>query len=115
MSISAVLNELFQDIQQQDMLREVERVRTDPTAHKLTRIMQEGNLSYRYYYPISTKGRTTYYCHTTSRNVAGYFLTFREVHTGSTVKRDMWVASKRKQIVIAKAFARMKAHKARLV
>lgn len=85
--------------------QESERSKADPTANKLTRVM-EGRYGLRYYWlpvGVNGKGQKVYYCWTKHRNAAGYFLSWREVYSvprgkqkRQTVKRDQWIARKAK-------------------
>ena len=78
--------------------RESERAKADPKANKLTRVM-EGRHGMRYWWIPAGKdglGRRVYFCWTRHRNVAGYFLGWREVNGKKLVKRDMWIARKAK-------------------
>jgi len=69
-----------------------EAAKADPSGHKLTRVFEAG-MNYRY---ISAekdgRGRAVRYCWSSHRNVAGYFLGWREVVGKKQTKRDMWSA-----------------------
>jgi hypothetical protein len=92
-------------------------VLADPVKHKTTLEFPEGaRLNWRYWGTIKSRGKTIRYCYSTERNLAGYFLSWREtVSLKSGVgKRDMFIASKRRLTVRDKAQQRHAAHKARL-
>jgi hypothetical protein len=124
------LNEAFRDIigrfEQDNMRNEAEAAKANPQAHKLSRVMAEGRLNYRYYDGgRDRRGRRVTYCYSTGRNVAGYFLTWRQVETPakrkatkigdlvSTIERDQWSASRSKKTIKGRAEARCKAYRAR--
>jgi hypothetical protein len=93
----AILARIWNDVQRNLNSAEAERVRADPVGHKLTRLMEKP-LSYRYWQQRGTrKGRKVRWCWSCHRNVAGYFLGWREVETATTVKRDQWVANRVKR------------------
>jgi hypothetical protein len=111
--LNKVMQELWTDLQQTGRRREAEAAKAAPAKHKLTTVF-DGPMRWLYYKPIRTAGRETRYCYSTTRNVAGYFLTWREVHTDRRVRRDMFRASKRRKTVAEAALARCKAHRARI-
>lgn len=90
----------------------------DPVKHKLALDFPEGaRMNSRYWGKIKvSKNRTVSYHYSTERNLAGYFLGWRE--TWDTKKgegkRDQWIASKRRTTVHDKAKQRTDAHKKRL-
>jgi hypothetical protein len=78
------------------------RIVQDPDAHKLTTLMADhAGLNYVWwglYRSPTIKGRAVAYCHSTGRNVAGYFLGWRETWTADgIVKRDQWTARRVKK------------------
>lgn len=96
---------------------ELRRIKENPAAHKLTRLMPHGvPMSYRYY-PAGKdgRGRTVRFCWTSHRNAAGYFLGWREVISPKSGKghRDMWAARKIKRRLAELAKRRADAFKAR--
>lgn len=86
---------------------EVEAARRDPVKHKLSRLMEDGD-RYRYWPGGKDgRGRLVRFCYSTGRNVAGYYLAWREVVTPvkrkgkpkegdlvATTARDQWAARK---------------------
>lgn len=109
-----------------DERRELEAARRDPARHKLTRLM-EGSARYRFWSGgVDRRGRTVRFCYCTGRNVAGYYLTWREVVTPakrhgkykegdlvSTTTRDQWAARKVRRK--AAALAQQRAQRFRAV
>jgi hypothetical protein len=93
-------------------------VLADPVKHKLTLEFPEGaRMNWRYWGTLRpSKNVTVRYCYATERNLAGYFLGWRETFNEKTGrgKRDQWQASKRRTTVRDKALARKKAHEKRL-
>jgi Txe/YoeB family toxin of Txe-Axe toxin-antitoxin module len=111
------LNAAFADIlrrfERDNMEVEEAAAKRNPKAHKLSRVFAKGN---RYVYTPAGKdgrGRTIWFCRSTQRNVAGYFLVWRQIETKakkkatkvgdlvSTTKRDQWTGFKSKKAAIA--------------
>jgi hypothetical protein len=91
----------------------------------MSRVFAKGN---RYVYTPagkSARGATVRFCRSTQRNVAGYFLCWREVETPakkkaknvgdlvSTTKRDQWSAFESKKSAIALCRRRAEAFRQR--
>lgn len=104
----------LRDMEQDSMAAEQRRAEADPVKHKLSRVFPPGRpLNYRYYEGGTRRGRNVRFCWSTSRNVAGYFLAWREVSTKTETKRDQYIANRVKQRLIERCEARMKAHRNR--
>lgn len=90
----------------------VARVKADPVKHKAT-LQFDGRLGWRYYGDIIRRGKRYRYGWTTTRNAAGYFLSFREVWNPKKQigVRDQISASKTRSICKARALARFKKHR----
>jgi hypothetical protein len=88
-SLQVLLDSMFRI----DDKAEAWAARRDPVKHKLTRVMDKP-MSYRYCpQKKSRPGTTVWWCWACHRNVAGYFLSWREVrHKNGTVRRDYWFA-----------------------
>jgi hypothetical protein len=97
------LDRLFAEFEQDNRRRELEAAKADPKKHKLTKVF-ENRTNYRYY-PGGKDGRgwEVRFCWSSHRNVAGYFLGWREVipprkaRTTLQFKRDQYVARKVKR------------------
>lgn len=108
MSADPALNQVAQRIAslydkvQQERFRKIQReAEEDPKKHKLTRVMAPveydklgrrcaGGTNYRYYNPgvLDGRGSRVLFCYSTGRNVAGYFLSWRQVeYKNGTTKR----------------------------
>lgn len=87
-------------IQRMDYEAEERRAKADPLAHKYTRVTT--NTSYRHYRAgRNGKNQDVRYCYATHRNVAGFFLGWREtIRRDGIVKRDQWVSRRVKQRVV---------------
>lgn len=111
--LNAAFADVFRRMERDNLEREEEAAKANPTAHKLSRVFAKGN---RYVYTPagkSARGATIRFCRSTQRNVAGYFVCWREVETPakkkaknvgdlvSTTKRDQWTAFKSKKSAIA--------------
>lgn len=88
-----VIAELLHDFTISNREREASAAKADPAKHKLTRVTND--TSYRYWGAGQDgMGREVRFCWTTHRNVAGYFLGWREVVGKKATKRDKWIARK---------------------
>jgi hypothetical protein len=97
LSRDPAIQRLLRDMERHENERELERVRANPEAHKLTRLMQPGKrVSYRHFKGGGVPGCQVHYGYCVWRNAAGYFLSFREVFNAATGEgeRDKWVAHK---------------------
>lgn len=97
--------------------RQRKAVLADPAKHKLTLHFPEGSGGPNWRYcPVEKSGwPRVRYCYATSRNLAGYFLGWREtVNKDGSGKRDQWTASKRRNTVRDRAIERARAHNKRL-
>jgi len=110
---------LMQDPTFRDLLRSFETMnnereeaaaKRDPLANKASRLFGAGvSPSYRYYGGKKNgKGQRVLFCYSVHRNVAGFFLGWRETYRkNGTVKRDRWVSRRVKArcIDIARSLA----------
>lgn len=75
--------------------REQAAAKRDPISNKMSRLFPAGvSAAYRYY-PAGKngKGQRILYCWSSHRNVAGFFLGWREVYMkNGNVKRDRWLS-----------------------
>lgn len=79
----------------------LDMIRADPVRHKRT-LQWDGRLSWRYYEGgIDGRGVRRRFCYTTTRNAAGYFLSFVEVWNTKTGRgeRQRFVASKKRHLM----------------
>jgi len=85
---------MFADYARMNNERETAAAKADPAAHKLSRVF-DGGPRYRYWRAgRDARGREVRFCWSTNRNVAGYFLAWREVIGKTSSKRDQWAARK---------------------
>lgn len=76
----------------------------DPKRHKLSRVFAgPGGLNYHYTFGgMNGKKQRVYFCWSIHRNVAGYFLGWRQIKQANGVtKRDMWLARRSRKAVRA--------------
>jgi hypothetical protein len=92
-SLTQRLAPLFAELEQAHCNRLAEAAKKNPLANKLTRVF-DGRMNYRYYSaPKNGKGQRVLYCWSVGRNVAGFYLGWREVYMkNGTVKRDQWLS-----------------------
>ena len=110
--ISERLAPIFREFEQAQMEREAEAAKRDPARHRLSKVMERGkSMNYRHWGVVKDKrGRRITYCWSVHRNVAGFFLGWREVETPikrkrpakvgeavSDIKRDQWTARRTKK------------------
>lgn len=110
--ISARLAPLFEEFAQAQMASEERAAKADPLKHKLSRVMERGKpLSSRHWGAIKVSPtRTVKFCWSAHRNVAGFFVGWREVEIiikrkrpakvgelVSTIKRDQFCARRVKK------------------
>lgn len=89
----------------------------DPVKHRLTLFWPENaRLRWLYYQVKGKRGPQVSYAYSTTRNLAGYFLGWRETWDPKKGegRRDLWIASKRRKTVADKALARFETHQARI-
>jgi len=103
---------LLRSFEADNRKREEEAAKKDPLAHKHSKVMKD--TSYRYFANTNGRGSRVLFCYSVHRNVAGFFLGWREVHTKKLVKRDMWLSRRVKKRVIAICRRRSEAFKKRL-
>jgi hypothetical protein len=111
----AIISKLWSDIQAEQNSYEAERARENPVKYKKTRVFPSGaSMSYRFYREKNGRGQEVRYCWSTERNAAGYFLCWREVRGKQAGKRDMWRASKQRQVMKRCCLDRWNKHKAKV-
>lgn len=96
LDVMARLAPFFSELAQAQYKRTEQEAKANPRAYRTSRVFPPGvNTSYRYY-PAGKdgRGRTIRFCWSCHRNVAGYFLAWREVRSkdGSEGRRDQWAA-----------------------
>lgn len=91
--INARLAPLFADLERQHCERLAEAAKQNPLANKLTRVF-DGRMNYRYFGTVKNrKGQSVRFCWSVTRNVAGFFLGWREITMkNGTTKRDQWLS-----------------------
>ncbi len=93
-----VIRELCADFARMNLEREEKAAKADPAKHKLSRIL--ANSGYRFYDGgTNGRGQRVRFCYSSHRNVAGYFLGWREVIGKEAGKRDRWTARKTRAAV----------------
>lgn len=105
---------LVADFHRTELLREKSNAQADPLAHKKSRVFV-GKTNYRYYSGgRNKKGQSVNFCYSTGRNVAGFFLGWREtVRKNGSVKRDMWLSRRVRKRCVEVAKRRSEAFKIR--
>jgi hypothetical protein len=93
-----VIRELFSSFAKMNNEREQKAAQADPQKHKLSRVLTKSGYLY-WDGGKNGKGQTIRFCYSTHRNVAGYFLGWREIISKQTVKRDRWCARKTRAAV----------------
>ena len=108
-----LLTDIWTRVERNRQAVEAAEVEADPKAHKMTGLMPDGvSASYRFYNTTNGKGQIVRFCWGVHRNLAGYFLGWREVwlkkskKDGTLARRDKWCAYKTKKSVISIAYRR---------
>jgi hypothetical protein len=110
------IERMMLEMQVEGLERQRAAVLADPLKHKLTLHFPEGaRLNWLYFKVAKSAWPEVRYCYSTERNLAGYFLGWREtINRDGSGKRDQWVASKRRKTVADKARSRSTAHNRRV-
>jgi hypothetical protein len=110
----ALISRMWSDMVREDRRREHEAAKAAPLEHKDSRLFAPDVSPHYHYFSIKGRGRETRYCYSVNRNVAGFYLGWREVVTKTEIRRDMWSSRRVKQRLIDLARKRVQAHRARL-
>lgn len=97
-AIRDLMTSMWADIQRLDKERIEREAKANPEKHRNCRVFE--NSSYRYYEVKNGRGSRVRFCYSTHRNVAGYYLVWREVVTKKEGKRDQWDSTKLKDDAI---------------
>jgi len=93
-----LLSDMWRDIQIASYERAVAAAKTDPEKHKLSRIIADNKPASYCYFTIKEtqhpRRRAVRWCWSRNPNIAGYFLSWRQVETKRTVKRTQFKAHK---------------------
>jgi hypothetical protein len=104
------------EMQVEALERRRKAVLADPVKHKKTLDFPEGaRMAWRYWEVKGKRFPRVRYCYSTERNLAGYFLGWREtINRDGSGERDQWLANKRRASLKNAMLNRYKAHQARL-
>lgn len=104
--LNQLLGPLFMEMERDRNKAEEVRAKADPLAHKKTRVM--ANTGYRYWNAgRDGRGSLVLFCWSSHRNVAGFFLGWRQTqYRNGKIKRDMWVSRRRRKRCIEIASVR---------
>jgi len=107
------LQALWAQLEQENRQATVRRAKADPAGHKLSRVFS-GPMRWRFYESKAGRSQCVRFCWSTTRNCAGYFLTWVETHyKKGTGARRKWSARRQRQDAKAIALRRFRAHQAR--
>lgn len=116
MKLPDEIAKMFRDFEQDNLRRSMDAAKANPKAHRLTTVMGKAKCSHRYWPGGKDgNGNGVYFCVADFVNVAGYILTWREVHYRKPVKRngskctmcrDQWAARKSHAAAVKLAKAR---------
>lgn len=96
--VQQILAPLIMDMERDSMKREEERAKAEPLANKMTRVFPAKKMDYRYWSGRDRRGSTVRFCYSSHRNVAGFFLGWRETwYKGGKVKRDKWISRRKRR------------------
>lgn len=95
-----ILAELWAETLQAQFNAEKRKAEADPVKHRLSTVFEDG-ANYRFYATKNARGSTVRFCWSVNRNVAGFYLFWRETGTGKgrkrRWKRDQFDSTKSKQ------------------
>lgn len=97
-AVQRLFHSIWSDMQRMQNNRVQREAKEDPAKYRNCRVFEDS--SYRYYETKNKRGSRVRFCYSTHRNVAGYFLVWREVVTKRQVKRDQWDSTKFKDDAI---------------
>lgn len=104
--IQNLMAEMWADFERGEREREEQRAKADPKAHRLSRVFA-GRTGTSYNLLLAGrngKNQSVWYCWSCHRNVAGYFLGWRQTRRqNGTVKRDQWAARRSRKAVASLA------------
>lgn len=98
-----LLRNMWRDIQIASDERATKEAKADPEKHKLSRLIADNKPAQYFYMTTSEKrtrrgGRSVRWCWSQHPNIAGYFLSWRQVETSRTVKRTQFKAHKHRYL-----------------
>lgn len=102
--VRRMLSGLIRDFERQRQTRELAAIHANPRKHKSTMLWGDKGLRWRYFELKKPNGQTVRFCWSTTRNAAGYFASWREVHFKSG-KGERYDFAFRKVRLRAKALA----------
>jgi len=98
---------VWRDLQRDSFRSEKAAAEANPVKYRNSRVF-DGGLAYSYFYAgTNGHGQVVRFCYSRNRNVAGYFLIWRQVHSKKGWKRDQWdsTTSKRAAVRVAEELA----------
>lgn len=97
-----LLSDMWRDIQIAQDKRAVEAAKADPEKHKLSRLIADNKSATYCYFTVKEvqhpRRRTVRWCWSQHPNIAGYYLSWRQVETRRTIKRTQFKAHKHKYL-----------------
>ncbi len=103
-----MLRGLWADIQRSQQECAIAAAKAAPKAHKLSRLIAGGKPASYHYYAQKVKAvngrarRRVFWCYTDHPNIAGYYLSFRQVETKRIIKRTQYKAHKHQYLAEAR-------------
>jgi hypothetical protein len=92
-----MLRDMWHEVQLASEKNAVAAAKADPEKHKLSKLIADNKpASYRYY-PVKYCP-VVRWCWANNPNIAGYYLSWREIKTRSTIKRTQFKAHKHRYL-----------------
>lgn len=109
-----VIQDLLRDIEHHRQQDELRKARADPKAHRLSKLIADGKSSNWRYCNAGkdSRGRRIRFCYSCWKNVAGYYLFWREVVTRDRITRDSFASRRTRRECAALARRRAQQFKA---
>ena len=95
------LRDMWHEVQVASEMNAIASAKADPEAHKLSRLIADNKpASYRYYTAqmIRRPRRVVLWCWSSNPNIAGYYLSWRQLETRSAIKRTQFRAHKHRYL-----------------
>lgn len=98
-----MLRDMWRDIQIASDERAIRDAKADPEKHKMSRLIADNKPAQYFYMTTWEKrtrrgGRSVRWCWSQHPNIAGYYLSWRQVETSRTVKRTQFKAHKHRYL-----------------
>jgi hypothetical protein len=92
-----MLRAMWHEVQVASERNAVAAAKADPEKHKLSKLIADNKSASYHYYPVKYR-RAVRWCWANNPNIAGYYLSWRQVETQRTIKRTQFKAHKHRYL-----------------